>query len=95
MGSLLGTVISYFTYRQYYPHLASEQSHRPHSPRIEREDADTIPLHHRRLSSLGHDDPLQSHPLHAQAQGYSDPFSPPRPAGSELDPGVHHGYTES
>jgi diacylglycerol diphosphate phosphatase/phosphatidate phosphatase len=37
-GSILGTVISYFAYRQYYPSLASEISHRPYAPRIPREE---------------------------------------------------------
>jgi diacylglycerol diphosphate phosphatase/phosphatidate phosphatase len=94
VGSLLGTVISYFTYRQYYPSLTSELSHRPHSPRIEREEVDTLPLHHRQPFSPGHDDPLQSHPLHPQAEGYRDPFSPPRPLGSELHPDGHQGYID-
>ncbi|KAJ7470621.1 PAP2-domain-containing protein [Mycena latifolia] len=48
VGSVLGTVVSYFSYRQYYPSLASEVSHRPYSPRITRDD---IPTHHRRTSS--------------------------------------------
>lgn len=46
VGSILGTVISYFTYRQYYPSLASEFSHRPYSPRIKRESAEILPTHH-------------------------------------------------
>ncbi|KAJ6547420.1 phosphatidic acid phosphatase type 2/haloperoxidase [Mycena capillaripes] len=48
VGSILGTVVSYFTYRQYYPSLASEVSHRPYSPRIAR---DEIQSHHMRTSS--------------------------------------------
>ncbi|KAJ7109239.1 phosphatidic acid phosphatase type 2/haloperoxidase [Mycena epipterygia] len=48
VGSILGTVVSYFSYRQYYPSLASEVSHRPYSPRIARAD---LPTHHRRTSS--------------------------------------------
>ncbi|KAJ7063168.1 phosphatidic acid phosphatase type 2/haloperoxidase [Mycena amicta] len=46
VGSILGTVVSYFAYRQYYPSLASEVSHRPYSPRIS-EDL----VSHRRTSS--------------------------------------------
>lgn len=46
VGSILGTVVSYFTYRQYYPRLTSEVSHRPYSPRIVR--ADDHVGHHRR-----------------------------------------------
>ena len=34
VGSLLGLVMSYFAYRQYYPSLASVFSHHPYSPRI-------------------------------------------------------------
>jgi diacylglycerol diphosphate phosphatase/phosphatidate phosphatase len=50
-GSILGTVVSYFAYRQYYPSLASEVSHRPYAPRVAR---DELPSHgngHRRESS--------------------------------------------
>ncbi|KAG9102657.1 hypothetical protein FRC06_001531 [Ceratobasidium sp. 370] len=34
VGSLVGLALSYFSYRQYYPSLASPFSHRPYSPRI-------------------------------------------------------------
>ncbi|KAK7467055.1 hypothetical protein VKT23_004117 [Stygiomarasmius scandens] len=54
IGSILGTVMSYFSYRQYYPDLASELSHRPYSPRIKRENDDhegVLPLHHHRSPS--------------------------------------------
>jgi diacylglycerol diphosphate phosphatase / phosphatidate phosphatase len=38
VGSLVGLLLSYFSYRQYFPSLASPLSHRPYSPRIESED---------------------------------------------------------
>ncbi|KAF8212383.1 PAP2-domain-containing protein [Mycena galopus ATCC 62051] len=38
VGSLLGSVVSYFSYRQYYPSLASEVSHRPYAPRIAQDE---------------------------------------------------------
>ncbi|KAF8652706.1 hypothetical protein AX16_004210 [Volvariella volvacea WC 439] len=38
VGSLLGTVCAYFSYRQYYPSLSDKLCHRPYSPRIGRED---------------------------------------------------------
>ncbi|KAJ6630630.1 phosphatidic acid phosphatase type 2/haloperoxidase [Mycena sp. CBHHK59/15] len=67
VGSIVGTVVAYFSYRQYYPSLASEVSHRPYSPRIARDD---FPSHHRRTSSrqtLGDhpttDDVVDSGPL--------------------------------
>ncbi|KAH8809522.1 acid phosphatase/Vanadium-dependent haloperoxidase [Flagelloscypha sp. PMI_526] len=53
-GSLLGTVISYFAYRQYYPDLASDISHLPFPPRKARggdesafEEGPGLPLHTR------------------------------------------------
>ncbi|KAG6896128.1 hypothetical protein C0992_010169 [Termitomyces sp. T32_za158] len=46
VGAILGSVISYFSYRQYYPSLASELSHRPYSPRIKRESSEILPTHH-------------------------------------------------
>lgn len=42
VGSALGLVTAYFSYRQYYPSLASEFSHRPYGPRIKNEEDDPI-----------------------------------------------------
>lgn len=39
VGSALGIFMSFFAYRQYYPPLTSEVSHRPYSPRI-KDDSD-------------------------------------------------------
>ncbi|KAJ4483440.1 phosphatidic acid phosphatase type 2/haloperoxidase [Lentinula aciculospora] len=50
VGSILGTVMAYFSYRQYYPSLSSELCHRPYSPRIAREP-EVLPLHHRHQNS--------------------------------------------
>ncbi|KAJ7685050.1 phosphatidic acid phosphatase type 2/haloperoxidase [Mycena polygramma] len=49
VGAILGTAVSYFSYRQYYPSLSSEVSHRPYAPRIAQDDS--FPGHHRRTSS--------------------------------------------
>jgi diacylglycerol diphosphate phosphatase / phosphatidate phosphatase len=51
VGSIVGLVFAYFSYRQYYPPLSSELAHRPYSPRIKRdEDGDDtqpyLPTHH-------------------------------------------------
>jgi len=46
VGSIVGTVMAYFSYRQYYPSLGSEYSHRPYSPRIKRENEEVLPIHH-------------------------------------------------
>ncbi|KAF9009401.1 phosphatidic acid phosphatase type 2/haloperoxidase [Cyathus striatus] len=62
VGSILGTLVSYFAYRQYYPSLSSELSHRPYSPRIKREDDDVLPVH----ASPSDARPPQPHPF-AQA----------------------------
>ena len=44
-GSILGLALGYFSYRQYYPSLASEISHRPYAPRIKPEGP-ILPTHH-------------------------------------------------
>lgn len=54
--------MAYFSYRQYYPSLVSEISHRPYSPRIQRINVDVLPTHHRHgstsaLSPNAHDEP--------------------------------------
>ncbi|KAF7322864.1 acidPPc domain-containing protein [Mycena chlorophos] len=51
-GSILGTTVAYFSYRQYYPNLASEVSHLPYSPRITNE----LVSHHPRASREYRDD---------------------------------------
>ncbi|KAF8162840.1 phosphatidic acid phosphatase type 2/haloperoxidase [Crassisporium funariophilum] len=47
VGSILGTVLAFFSYHQYYPSLASPLSHRPYSPRISSDDNDShiLPTH--------------------------------------------------
>ncbi|KAJ3748716.1 phosphatidic acid phosphatase type 2/haloperoxidase [Lentinula detonsa] len=50
VGSILGTVMAYFSYRQYYPSLSSELCHQPYSPRIAREP-EILPMHHRHQHS--------------------------------------------
>ncbi|KAJ9098055.1 hypothetical protein QFC19_006490 [Naganishia cerealis] len=38
-GGIIGTLIAWYAYRQYYPALAAPNCHRPYSPRIAHEDA--------------------------------------------------------
>jgi hypothetical protein len=38
-GGIIGLLIAWYAYRQYYPSLAAENCHRPYSPRIAHEDA--------------------------------------------------------
>ena len=45
VGAILGAVLAYFSYRQYYPSLASKNSHRPYAPRIQLEDTVILPSH--------------------------------------------------
>ncbi|KAF9477369.1 PAP2-domain-containing protein [Pholiota conissans] len=46
VGSLIGTLFSFFGYRQYYPPLSSPLCHRPYSPRIKSEDiTGVLPTH--------------------------------------------------
>lgn len=39
VGSVLGLVFAYFSYRQYFPPLTSKLAHRPYSPRIQKEES--------------------------------------------------------
>ncbi|KAK7014982.1 lipid transport protein [Favolaschia claudopus] len=55
VGSILGTVVSFFCYRQYYPSLMSEVSHRPYSPRIARAD-DHVGHHRHSVTRTGYRD---------------------------------------
>ncbi|KAG6336917.1 hypothetical protein ID866_2155 [Astraeus odoratus] len=54
-GAILGTTVAYFAYRQYYPSLASEMSHRPYSPRVPRDEQilPTVRLHEDHESTEG------------------------------------------
>ncbi|KAG9127953.1 hypothetical protein FRC07_007191, partial [Ceratobasidium sp. 392] len=52
IGSIVGLVLSYFSYRQYYPGLASPFSHRPYSPRI--------PLYEQNLANIPSPDGKES-----------------------------------
>jgi len=56
VGSVLGLTLAYFSYRQYFPSLSSEVSHRPYSPRTKRddkEDSGLLPTHSRHPSEVG------------------------------------------
>lgn len=44
VGSVLGLSLAYFAYRQYYPPLNSELSHRPYAPRIAATEP-VLPVH--------------------------------------------------
>ncbi|KAK0210616.1 phosphatidic acid phosphatase type 2/haloperoxidase [Desarmillaria ectypa] len=74
IGSILGTVLAYFSYRQYYPSLASELSHRPYSPRIPHEPEEGIPLHHRYDSSVDQSGVQTSRPT--LTRRYADDVAP-------------------
>ncbi|KDR84355.1 hypothetical protein GALMADRAFT_133677 [Galerina marginata CBS 339.88] len=53
VGSVVGTLFAFFTYHQYYPALSSEYAHRPYSPRIKRDEDETLPTHrHSHTASL-------------------------------------------
>ena len=56
MGSILGAVLAYFSYRQYYPSLVSKNPDRPYSPRIKHEDTEILPTHNLHTFGESHDD---------------------------------------
>ncbi|KIJ44096.1 hypothetical protein M422DRAFT_30621 [Sphaerobolus stellatus SS14] len=51
IGGLLGFILSWFSYRQYFPPLSDRLSHHPYSPRIKRLRAPLMPYHHGDASS--------------------------------------------
>lgn len=59
VGSILGYLVAWFTYRLYYPRLHSVSSHRPYSPRIpsssSSENQISLPSHHHRAVSSSSD----------------------------------------
>lgn len=56
VGSILGAVLAYFSYRQFYPSLASKYSHFPYSPRIKCEDIEILPSHNLHTFGEHYDD---------------------------------------
>ncbi|RPD66191.1 acid phosphatase/Vanadium-dependent haloperoxidase [Lentinus tigrinus ALCF2SS1-7] len=50
-GSILGIVVAYFSYRQYYPPLTSPISHRPYPMRLKR-GGQELPTHNREPSAV-------------------------------------------
>lgn len=82
VGSILGTVLAYFAYRQYYPSLGSEYSHRPYSPRIKREEDHQILPTHNHTHYHHHSNGQAPHPPAFTS-------SPPQPYA---DQGVEQDY---
>ncbi|EDR07747.1 uncharacterized protein LACBIDRAFT_298254 [Laccaria bicolor S238N-H82] len=95
VGSILGTVLAYFSYRQYYPSLSSELSHRPYSPRIKdeldanlhRNDLESpVPMANQQQGPAAHrrqESAVQQQQLTATAQeeDYELEGTAPRPSG--------------
>jgi len=68
VGSILGLVTAYFSYRQYYPSLGVELAHRPYGPRVQQE-SDFLPVHRQQPS----DEPFRSANVsHAGSRPYED-----------------------
>jgi len=79
VGSLLGLLVAYFTYRQYYPSLASEVSHKPYSPPIHR-NGSILPTHnHSREPSIDARLPERQGPYvdRFSHEGLADPAAVP------------------
>jgi len=71
VGSILGLVMTYFSYRQYYPSLASPYSHRPYFPRTKPPaDSMSLPLH--RSPDGGSRERFEGDTLNARFGGYRD-----------------------
>lgn len=78
VGSALGIVMSYFAYRQYYPPLSSELSHRPYSPRIKDNDSQLLPVHsHASAGNSTSYNPNTVNPFPSSNNRYNTTPSPP------------------
>jgi len=89
VGSILGTVMAYFSYRQYYPSLESEYCHRPYSPRIKREDEEVLPTHSHNTAGPGsypsRPDGNTSYGHHQAGDEYELEGTVLRPQGASLE----------
>jgi len=66
VGSLVGLLFAFFSYRQYYPSLSDRKSHLPYRPRIDHDIIEpALPLHHER----GHGRAESTHRLHPVGPG--------------------------
>ncbi|KAG8217763.1 phosphatidic acid phosphatase type 2/haloperoxidase [Butyriboletus roseoflavus] len=62
-GAILGFVVAYFAYRQYFPSLASPTSHHPHSPRVPRDES-VLPMTTQDAQSfLDNEDGIHAEPI--------------------------------
>ncbi|CAA7262625.1 unnamed protein product [Cyclocybe aegerita] len=78
VGSAIGTLFAYFSYRQYYPSLSSPVSHFPYSPRIKLDDdaAQTLPTHANDSTVYPFTYPFTARP--SSSQGHDDSSGPGR-----------------
>lgn len=86
-GSILGLALSYFAYRQYYPSLASEVSHRPYAPRI-RHEGPILPMHRPTNSAVSQESIGQHGAEHGQYHDFDEEGVPqgtvPRPERTDI-----------
>ncbi|THH33934.1 hypothetical protein EUX98_g264 [Antrodiella citrinella] len=69
-GAILGLVMSYFSYRQYYPSLAAPYSHHPYFPRTKSTQGLSLPLHQNPDNSSR--ERYDASTLNPRAGGYRD-----------------------
>ncbi|KAL6300545.1 phosphatidic acid phosphatase type 2/haloperoxidase [Sparassis latifolia] len=82
-GSLLGIIVAYFSYRQYYPSLASEHCQKPYSPRIKNR-GEILPMHRRSQSNLP-TDPLTADGDREEFQELANETVPRDEDGHEIE----------
>lgn len=79
MGSIVGTLLSYFCYRQYYPSLASEICHRPYGPRVKEDGEEILPTHVGFDSHVNYADDIDGARVSNADQFYALSATVPRP----------------
>ena len=86
-GSTIGIVFAFFSYRQYYPSLASALSHRPYSPRIPSLKTVPAPIVDIEQGNVTNsDDSEDDVRSHGASRPINKPFSPGRPSTTYLAP---------
>jgi len=88
VGSLVGTLFSFFSYRQYYPDLSSPLSHRPYSPRIKREETEVLPTYNTTTNNNAGENPAKPSTYHPNTYSAEEAYelegTVPRPEPGPL-----------
>jgi len=91
-GGILGVLVAWYGYRQYYPPIDAPQSYKPYSPRIPKE-AETIPTHRQETEHSSFIPSALAQP-HLQGHSHDEVYKQTSGSGSDhhstQDPYIQH-----